>query len=386
MKKRAGLKQEIKKFVTETRKHEAIKIKSLMSVFYSGRWMIFFVTLSFFILGIVWGVTSPKEFTTVSKVLTEDNDGLSNNMGLGNLGSLVGVSSRNMPAIETLTPDLYPSIVTNSDFLLELARDEYYFQELDTTITLVTFFSDFEKENWIKHGIKFVSKLPSRLLSGSGSSSTISNRNGEDLIIGLDSAMSNRSSQILSINASEISAINKLTNRITVAKLNKIIELSTEMPDAEVSAILNKKIIDYLINYVTKYKTDKERQNNIFIRNQLEEAKDQFSKSQMALAAYQDANIGFIRERDKSIMQRLQTELKLATEVYTNLAQQFELSKLKLEQSKPILTIFENPKRPIAPSSPSTFGAVLAFVVLGVFISIASIGGSIVWEFFKQAD
>src|SRR5690606_399850 len=155
----------------------------------------------------------------------------------------------------------------------------------------------------------------------------------------------------------EISAVKKLQERIIVTKLNKIIELSTEMPDADVSAVMNKKIIDYLINYVTKYKTDKERQNNAFIQNQLMEAENRLKKSQETLASYLDANIGFIRERDKSTVQKLQTELKLATEVYTNLSQQFELSKLELEQSKPILTIFENPKRPISPSSTSLFGS-----------------------------
>ncbi|SKB70651.1 Chain length determinant protein [Parapedobacter luteus] len=380
-----GLDQEIRLFVSESRDNEAIKIKSLLSVFYSGRWLVLAIVFVFFVFGVLWGISTPKEFTTTSKVLTEENDGLSNNMGLGNLSALVGINSRNVATIETLTPDLYPAIVTNSDFLLELAREKYYFRELDTNISLVTFFSDFEKENWIKYGVKQIFNLPSKLLNKTPDIQLDTVNTNQLSTTVLDGDSTNKNSQILSIAAPEIMALSKLQKRITVSKVNKIIELSTEMPDADVSAILNKKIIDYLINYVTKYKTDKERQNNIFIQNQLKEAEDQFNKNQNALASYLDANIGIIREKDKSVVQKLQTELRLSTEVYTNLSQQLELSKLKLEQSKPILTIFENPKRPIAPSSTSTFGAVLAFIVLGFFLSITLICGKIFWEFFKQA-
>src|SRR5690606_10443092 len=157
-----------------------------------------------------------------SKVLTEDNDGLSNNMGIGNLSNLIGVSGRNMPVIETLTPDLYPAIVSNSDFLLELARDQYYFSGLDTTISLVEFFSNFEKENWIKQGVKFFTKLPSLILGRPGSIVPESGNTTKNFASITDSTLQANNSHILSITAAEISAVKKLQERIIVTKLNKI--------------------------------------------------------------------------------------------------------------------------------------------------------------------
>ncbi|SEL80457.1 GumC domain-containing protein [Parapedobacter koreensis] len=371
-----SINKHISSFVKESKDNEAIRLKSVFQVFFVAKWSIVGIIVFMFIIGLIRGLTSPNEYTTNSKVITEQNDQTGRG-GLNNLASLAGLNTRNLMQPETLSPDLYPSIVTNADFVLQLASEQYYFEELKDSLTLVDYFAEYERQNWIAIAIQSPKKL----------FSFFKRRDKEVVSESLKTEYNSLDSVSFytQITAKEVSAINKLQNRITVKRTDRIFEIETKMPDAKVSAILNKKIIDHLINYVIKYQTDRERRNNKFIESQLIEAEKRYKTAQLNLASFRDNNVGLIWEADKANMQRLQAEFSLASNIYNNLAQQLEQSKLRLEESKPVVAIFQKPILPLSPSEPNTPISAIVFSILGLFIGISFIVFKIVFEFFKQA-
>lgn len=366
----------IKSFVKESRDKESLRIKSLINVFAEGRWLAFGIITFFVTIGLVRGLTSPNEYTTVSKVITEQANPFST-VGFGNLTMLAGINPRTAQQSEMLSPDLYPSIITNSDFILSLAQEKYYFEELADTVTLVDYFANFEKRNWISIALRW----PRTLLSIFNTKSHAQRATMPDNY----TVLNDTSNLYLKLTGDELGAVNKLQSRITVLRTDRIFEISTKMPEAKVSAILNKKIIDHLINYVIRYQTDRERRNKEFVEIQLKEAEKRYHTAQMNIASFKDNNIGLVFEADRTNSQRLQTEYDLASDIYKTLAQQLEQSKLRLEESKPVLSVFQQPVLPLNPSEPNVFIMTIVFGILGVFVSIAFIAFKITLEFFRQS-
>ena len=356
------LKIKIHNFVKETKASDTIEVIKLLFIFYAGRRVVLVFALFFALLGIIKSLTSPEEFHSTSKVLTNQNANLLGR-GFSGLSVLSGVGNLNTPRNdgEIITPELYPEIIFNDDFLLIIAQDTLYFKNLEKSMDLVTFFSEYEEKNWF--AVLF--SLPRLIVS------KIKSSNEE---VKIDSTMLPKNVDALyRIGPRESSAIRKLTSRIEITKLDRIIQISVKMPDSEVSTEVNNKIINALTDYVVKINTDRERENLEFVEIQTEEAKSNFEVSQMKLASFRDKNMGIVTQSAKTTEQRLQAEYELAFQLYNSLAQQYQQSKLKFQEAKPILTIFQKPKVPLAPSEPNLILTTLIFTFLGTFFGVVFI-------------
>src|SRR5690606_16717202 len=140
------LNQQIKTFVDNSRKTKEIRLKDFFLIFSASKWIIWSSISIFFIFGLVYSLTSPNEYTTVSQVLTEQP-----RIGRSHLGTLAGLAGlgNNVNPEEVISPDLYPVILTNHNFLLELAKDDYFFEEQGLNLSLVEYFAKYEKINSI---------------------------------------------------------------------------------------------------------------------------------------------------------------------------------------------------------------------------------------------
>ncbi len=370
------LKRQICDFVDSTKENGEVRLKEFFLIFKAGRLVIWTSIAIFGTLGLIYSLTSPNQYTTTSQILTEQPRNISSRSQLGALAGLAGLSNGGGTE-EVISADLYPVVLTNSNFLLELAEGQYYFEDEGQQLTLVEYFAKYEKTNWITSIKNYAFGSIMRLFRKRATPIAISNV--------LADTTARIDTLYRQLTSTQLSAIEKLKGRILIEKLDRIISISTKMPDPKVSAILNRKIIDYLIRYVTDVQTDRERKNFEFIEERLEEAENRVKRARMALADFRDSNFGLVFETHKSQIDKLQTELSLASNIYNTISQQHEQARIKRQESKPVLTVLQDPILPLTPSEPTVVSALIVFSILGFFVGLLIIGSKIVGEFFRKA-
>ena len=115
----------------------------------------------------------------------------------------------------------------------------------------------------------------------------------------------------------------------------------------------------------------------IFFQEKTNESKENFYKAQKAYAQYLDANKNVILRSVQIEGERLQNEMNLAYNVYSQMASQYQLGRAKVQEAKPMFAVVEPASVPILPSGTSR-----KIILLGiVFLALA---GTSAWILYGQ--
>jgi len=340
---------------------------------------IFIITIAivFAIIGIIKGLTSRDEFDTTSTLLSE-SPALPTVPGLSNI--LSGQFRQTNQGTSAIGPDLYPAIVSSDNFLRDLLKEEFYFEEQQKKITLVDYLTVYDEIDLISS----LTQAPKKLLSIFNKKPALidssQNFNSTNEIV--DTLENFRS--VLKYSGKEQAALDRLRARITMSKLTQLFKVTVRMPDPIVATQLNQLIIDKLIIYVDKYQTGKEKENYDFILKQKQEAEKNYIRSQQALVYFQDHNRGLISQTGRSRETQLQNDFNLSYSLFNQLAQQLDQAQIKLQEAKPVVSVFEPPVVPLVKAAPNMASLTIIFTLVGIFIGLAIIFIQIFIAFFKK--
>ena len=84
--------------------------------------------------------------------------------------------------------------------------------------------------------------------------------------------------------------------------------------------------------------------------------------------------------------ERLQNDMNLAYQVYSQVAQQLQVARAKVQEEKPVFAVVEPAVVPLQPSGTSKKVIVIGFVFLAVALTGAwQLYGKTYWQQFKEA-
>ena len=355
-------------FIKKSLRAEEILIKDLINEILAFKKWIMIVAMTVFTLGLVYIFTSSDEYTTTSKLLMEQSNGI-NSKALGGLASISGLGNLGIgnQNTEALPPELIPELVLESDFLKRLMYEKVYFEEAQDSITLLEFVNEYEKHNLYYHLAKLPSKVKSMLLSSTTAK-------GIDFNI----EEKQREETILAFDTKERKTIAQLRTRIEVEKEDRLLVIQTKMPEPLASAQFNEVLSRFLKEYLTNIILDKEVKNFEFIKERTNEAKSRVEQTQMKLANFRDSNRGINSQLLKTEEDRLQADFNLEFSLYNSLAQQMEQSRIKVQNATPVMTVFQKPQLPTSASEPKVILLSLVFLILGGIIGILFFFGLLV--------
>lgn len=321
-----------------------------------------------FSLGLIYIFTSTEEYTTTSKLLMEQSNGI-NSKALGGLAAISGLGNLGIgnQNTEALPPELIPELVLESDFLKRLMYEKVYFEEAGDSITLLQFFNDYEKYNFYYH----LFRLPNKVKS------IFSTNNDEDSA-DIDITNTHEEETILAFDARERKSIARLRERIVVEKEERLLIIKTKMPEPLASAQFNEILSRFLKEFLTKIILDKEVKNFEFIKERTNEAKNRVEQTQLKLANFRDSNRGINSQLLKTEEDRLLADFNLEFSLYNSLAQQMEQSRIKVQNATPLMTVFQKPQLPTSPSEPKIVLLSIVFLILGGIIGILFFFGLLV--------
>jgi hypothetical protein len=161
--------------------------------------------------------------------------------------------------------------------------------------------------------------------------------------------------------------------------------LSLEMQDPYVAATVLEAVLENLKTYMSDYRTSKSRQDVRNLEKICEERKKEYYDAQMAYAKATDANKNVVLNSTKADLQRMQQDVTLAYEVYSQVATQLEGARIKVQQSKPVFAVLEPVTVPLKKAGPSKAKMLVLFTFLAGFCAVAwALLGKDLWKKFKE--
>lgn len=315
------------------------------------------------ILGILIAYTTPKEYLSTSFVILESDSGGA--QGLGQMGALAGLAGINLPQLQgdqvSMSSELFPEVIQSRDFMMEIMKVPFYFETKEKEMTLEDYYFEEQPANILTKTINFIFSIPSRIIGLFSSNAEIGSAIPKEETSGNSYVM---------VSGKEMYVIGELRKRIQIDQKAKIIELKTSLPEAEVSAQVNALVLEKLIEYVTEYKTVKQKRNVDFIEERVNESEKKFAEAQIKLASYRDSNQGMISQRARTREEQLEFEFNIAYNVFNTLKQEYEQSSIQLKRDTPIFTVLEQPSVPLGNYKPNRQLILIFSAFMGFFIGI----------------
>jgi capsule polysaccharide export protein KpsE/RkpR len=162
-----------------------------------------------------------------------------------------------------------------------------------------------------------------------------------------------------------------------VDKKTGITTVSVTMQDPMVAAMLTDTVLLKLKQHITKYRVSKAEDDCKYWENINNQRRDEYYAKQKEYAEYVDANKNVVLQSVQIEQERLQNDMQLAYQVYSNVATQLQMARAKVQEAKPVFVIVEPASVPLQASGTSR-----AMTVIGTIFLI--VAGTAVWILFGK--
>lgn len=322
------------------------------------------------VLGILIALGTPKQYTVSITLSPEVGSGKSGS-GLASMAASFLGGSIGSDSPDALNATLAPDIVASTPFLLELfdARVVSQDKQIDTTFTA---YLDEQKSSWMG----YVLKAPGMAISGI--KSLFSDKEEKTATI---------QKGAIELNEKDAAKLGSLRQAITVEadKKTAITTLTVTLQDPKVTATIADSVVSKLQQYITAYRTSKAKEDCQYLEKLYKERQQEYYDAQQRYARYVDANSNVVFQSTLAERERLQNDMNLAYQVYSQVAQQLQVARAKVQEEKPVFAVVEPAVVPLNPSGTSRKVIVLGFLFLAVaFTGAWELLGKKYWQLLKE--
>jgi len=266
--------------------------------------------------------------------------------------------------------------------MLAVVTHEVEFKEPEASMTALTYFNEYYEppmtERTADFLVDYTIKLPITLyrgVRGLFSSRPEIEELPEEIL---------RDERFLDLTSEERRAISFMRDRMELEQDGNLNTFKVMMPDARAAAELNEFIIDRIQEYVIDYRIQKFRENLEFVERQKEQARERYEEAQLELARFNDRNVNITTSVARTQQEDLQNRRNITYNVYNNLAQELEQSRIRLQEETPVFNVLQRPNLPHSMQSGSQLIVILS-IFLGAFFGIFLVFGLQAWNVIKDS-
>ena len=309
------------------------------------------------IIGVIVAISIPKQYTV--EVTLSPEMGSAKGGGLSGLAaSFLGRDVTMGDGSDALNASLPADIVSSTPFLLELSTMKI--QEKKNEMMTLNAYLDEESSPWWS----YVIGLPGMAIGGV-KSLFISE---EDEFMSSDKA----SHGTIELSKKESVKIETLKRKIaaSVDKKTAMTTVAVTFQNPKVAAIVADSVVGKLQEYIINYRTSKAKEDCVYLERLFKERQQEYYVAQKKYADYLDSHDNIILQSARAEQERLQNDMSLAYQVYSQVASQLQVARAKVQEEKPVFAVVEPAVVPLNPSGTSKKIYVLAFIFLSVCIVI----------------
>ena len=309
------------------------------------------------IIGIIVAISIPKQYTvevTLSPEMGNNKGGGLSGLAASFLGSGVSMGD----GTDALNASLSADIVSSTPFLLELSNMKVPGSGSEK-ISLSSYLDEESSPWW-----SYVNGFPGMVIGGVKSLFI----EDEDESIFLDKA----SQGTIELSKKESQKIESLKKKIvaSVDKKTSMTSVTATFQDSKVAAVVADSVVKKLQEYIIDYRTSKSKEDCLYLEKLFKERQQEYYVAQKKYADYMDSHDNIILQSVRTEQERLQNDMSLAYQVYSQVASQLQVARAKVQEEKPVFAVVEPAVVPLYPSGTSRKVYVLAFIFLSVCIVI----------------
>lgn len=314
------------------------------------------------VLGIIIAFSIPKQYTVTVTLSPEMGNDAKASGGLASLASSFLGSGAMGGGADALNATLSTDIVASTPFILELFNIPV--QTLDgETDTTLTAYLDMESSPWWN----YILKAPGMAIGG------IKNLFTEKT----DTASILNPFQLTKEETDKVKNL-KAVIQANVDKKTAITTISVTLQDPKVTAIVADSIVNKLQAYIISYRVAKAKEDCAYLERLYKDRRKEYYAAQEKYANYVDANKNVVLQSVRTEQERLQNDMNLAFQVYSQVAQQLEMARAKIQEAKPVFAVIEPATIPLLPSGTSKKTTIIVIMLAVICIT----GG---WELMGKS-
>lgn len=314
------------------------------------------------VVGVVVALSIPRKYT-VSVILSPEAGKSTSGSGLAGVASMFGLNNVNMGSdADALNITLFPEMMASTPFIIELLRTHVTTIDGDMDTTFAAYLEE-ERTPWWGT----LMALPGMAVGGLKSLFLDEEEERENTFDPFR-LTEKQSQKVEGLRKAMVADVDKKTGVTTV---------SVTLQDPLVTATITDTVVAKLQQYVTAYRVSKAQQDCDYLEQLYKERQAEYYEAQQNYANYIDANKSVVLQSVLTERERLQNEMSLAYQVYSQVATQLQVARAKVQEAKPVFAVVEPATVPLKPSGMGKKVMVLVFIFL-------SVAGTAAWILFGQ--
>jgi len=295
-----------------------------------------------FILACAYIFSLPRYYATDTKLAPE----MENSLGKGSLGSIASSLGLNIGELQTtdaITPLLYPDLMEDNGFITSLFNVKVKSKDGKINTIYYNYLKNLQKKPW------WIS-----IFITEKNENNIKSTDAYDL--------SKKDDEIASTIRDIIS--------LHVNSKSGVISITVQDQNPFICKTMADSVREKLQAYITNYRTNKARSDYEYYKKLTLNAKQEYEKVRRQYASMADASTHVSLKSVELRMEDLENDMQLKFNTYTNLNNQLQAAKAKVQERTPVFTILKGAAVPIKPAGPKRIIFVLVITLL-TFIGTA---------------
>ena len=308
-------------------------------------------------IGLVIGFSIPKKYT-VTVTLSPEMGSSKGNSGLAGLAASFLGSGASMGAdgSDALNAALSSDIVSSTPFLLDLLNMQVPSLQKDGKEMNLSAYLDSQSSPWWS----YILGMPGMVIGGI-KDLFASEEEGERSTNGMLVLTEEESEKILSL---------KENISVMMDKKTSITNVSVTLQDPKVTAVVADSVVCKLQECIVSYRTSKAKEDCAYLEKLYQDRQQEYYAAQKKYADYVDTHDNLILQSVRAEQERLQNDMSLAYQVYSQVATQLQMARAKVQEEKPVFAVVEPAVVPLLPSGMGRKMYILAFTFLSVLATM----------------
>lgn len=332
-----------------TDEKKRIDLYRVVSIIVKDKRKIGIYCLSGAIIGVIIAFSIPKTYKT-GVMLAPEASGTNLGSGLSSMASLVGLNKNILGGDDAIFPEIYPDLMQSTDFVVSLFPIKVKSSDGKINTTYYNYMEKEQKMPWWNYPKAWFATIIKNIKDGDGKANNKIN----------PFRLTNAQFDIAQAISGNIEC--------SVDKKTSVISIVVKDQDPLISATMADSIKARLQVFITNYRTNKARNDLAYMENLFKEAKDDYVRARQIYASFSDNNQDLILQTFKMKEEELENEMQLRYNIYTQVAEQLQLAKSKVQERTPAFTVVQSATVPVKHSNRPKIFTLAIYTLLAFFI------------------
>lgn len=310
-----------------------------------------------FVVAVILTLSIPNYYKCTVMLAPEIPSGNKSTSGLASLASSFGINLNNASAgVDAILPTLYPDLMNSVAFRSSLFSVSVQKDDEDTTMTYYDYLKDYQQAPWWSYAMSAPGKFAKWIVT------LVSDKEPEESTKVNPFRLTKEQMKIVEI----------IEKKVVCDVDNKTMVITIDVTDQDplIAATMADSVQVRLQHFITDYRTRKARIDLSYNQKLYQEAKERYEKARLKSVSYNDANMHAFMNRVRSEQVKLENEMALQYQTYSQVSTQLQLAEAKVQEVTPAFTLLQPATVPVRKAGPKRAMICLAFLFLAFIVTV----------------